>query len=77
MRARDANASRQRQQLSAALHQDRHLFTASGQSIPIRTAGGVKVVDRQSGQIKGELLKGRKLGQRFAWQRDPSSSAPL
>ena len=32
---------------------------------------------RGSGQVKGELLKGRKLGQRFAWQRDPSSSAPL
>ena len=55
MRARDATTSRQSRHLNAALQQDR----------AHAARGGVKVVDRRTGQSKGEVLKGR-----FPWQRE-------
>jgi hypothetical protein len=55
MRARDATASRQSRHLNAALQQDR----------AHAAQGGVRVVDRRTGQSKGEVLKGR-----FPWQRE-------
>ena len=48
-----------------ALSVDRAHHVLSSADRPSRTGGGAKVVDRRTGQVKGELLKGR-----FPWQRE-------
>ena len=47
--------------------EDRQLLVSSDQRV--RTAGGHKVIDRRTGQIRSDLYQGRGIGQRISGKR--------